>query len=392
MRKRKTAVRKGLVIVVINVVLIFLAIAMFANIKIITGDSQILTIGEEPQMDNQSKATLFGIDLTKFLQVDFSEVDTTKPGKYEVSYSVFGKKTTKTITVVDNRPPKIELIGPKTVKVDKIEQYSEPGYTAYDNVDGDLTGKVQVSEMKQIEANIFRIFYLVEDSSGNKTMAMRTIERPITGIIYLTFDDGPSSLTTEYLDILAEKNVQATFFVNGFSENNELKVSAVKREYEEGHTVALHGYSHVYADIYTSIEVLTDNFDSLKELIDGITGGDSKFIRFPGGSSNTVSKKYCKCIMTKAVQMAEEQGYIYFDWNVDSDDAGSSATSADSILQNVIDGVRPGRSNVILMHDSVGHTATLEALPNIIDELRTAGYEFRAITDDTPLIQHGVRN
>ena len=116
-------------------------------------------------------------------------------------------------------------------------------------------------------------------------------EENATGVIYFTFDDGPSAdITPHILDILAEKNIKATFFVIHFSDNN---AELVKREAESGHTVALHGYSHTYSEVYASADACLENFRKIQEQVYETIGKKANIIRFPGGSSNTISRKYC---------------------------------------------------------------------------------------------------
>lgn len=212
-----------------------------------------------------------------------------------------------------------------------------------------------------------------------------------TGIIYLTFDDGPSTeITPQILDILKEKDVKATFFIVGYTTGSE-RGNLVNREIAEGHTVALHGTSHDYSAIYSSLDALTENFISLQEKVFNDTGYLSTIIRFPGGSSNTVSKKYCTGIMTAATEHLSELGFTYFDWNVDSEDAGS-AHSSQEVYENVTSTLVKGRSNVVLMHDSSSKVYTLGALESIIDFGLENGYEFRAINSDTSQVKHKVSN
>ena len=209
------------------------------------------------------------------------------------------------------------------------------------------------------------------------------------GTVCLTFDDGPSlEITSQILDILEEKNVKATFFVLNYSEE---KLNIINREINDGHTVALHGYSHEYSEIYSSLDSTVANFVDLQEKLYADTGYYTNFIRFPGGSSNTVSKKYCKGIMTEATQTLTDMGFIYWDWNVDSQDAGG-AKSAEEIYNNVTSSLVKGRTNVVLMHDASNKIYTLEALDNIIDYCLEQGFELKAISQDTKIVQHNVNN
>lgn len=209
------------------------------------------------------------------------------------------------------------------------------------------------------------------------------------GIICLTFDDGPSiEITNQILDILEEKGVKATFFILDYDSE---KLAIINREIQDGHTVGIHGYSHDYSSIYSSLDAITSNFTTLQEKLYNDTGYYATFIRFPGGASNTVSKKYCTGIMTAATQTMTDMGFVYFDWNVDSNDAGG-ASSSDEIYNNVTSTLVEGRTNVVLMHDAANKIYTLEALPRIIDYGLENGFEFQAITSDTTLVQHGVNN
>ena len=214
-------------------------------------------------------------------------------------------------------------------------------------------------------------------------------EESATGIIYLTFDDGPTSDSTpQILEILKRRNIKATFFVLHYDEQHE---QFIKREQQEGHTIALHGYTHNYSEVYQSAETCIENFEKIGNQVYQTTGERSKIIRFPGGSSNTISKKYCKGVMTELVNRVIELGYRYFDWNVDSDDAGHAKTSQD-IYNNVTSGIKPERKNVVLMHDFARNYKTIDALDSIISWGLEQGYVFRKITDETPMVTHGVNN
>ena len=217
-------------------------------------------------------------------------------------------------------------------------------------------------------------------------------EKEYIGEVYLTFDDGPSALTEGYLDVLKEYGVNATFFVLGFSDDNEWKIDVLKRAVDEGNQIGLHGYSHDYAQIYKSVDAATNNFFSENQLLHDVLGIDAKIIRFPGGVGNTISKHYCENVMTDSAKILTDNGYIYFDWNVSSSDAGDALHSSEDIFKNVIEGVHPSWTNIVLMHDGGGHEATLEALPQIIEWLLNEGYELKVITDETPVVRHPINN
>ena len=291
--------------------------------------------------------------------------------------------------IIDSEPPTIILEGDLDIWLDSLEEFIEPGFKAEDNIDGEITQKVETEIITEKEGMNYKIEYSVKDSSQNIGKAAREI-RIRQGMVYLTFDDGPSlEVTPPILDILERRNVKATFFVVGYSGSE--KEALVKREAEEGHTIGLHGFSHDYEAIYNSLDDLMENFAKIQNLVEETTGVKTNFIRFPGGASNTISANYCKGIMSKAVKEVEKQGFIYFDWNVDSDDAGTAKT-ADEIYQNVIDGIKPGRTNVVLMHDSVTKQATVDALERIIDYCEENDFELRAIDENTTLVQHRTFN
>ncbi len=208
-------------------------------------------------------------------------------------------------------------------------------------------------------------------------------------IIYLTFDDGPSSTTTpKILKILRKHDVKATFFTINYSSENE---SLICREAEEGHTVAIHGYSHDYKKIYSSVNAFMRNVKKQQKKIFKSTNNDVWIMRFPGGSSNLVSRKYKKGIMKKLVKVTKKTGYKYYDWNVDSGDSGGARNEKD-VYRNVVKGLKKKRGNVILMHDFSGNYKTVKALNKIIIYGKKHGYEFRAINDTTPVVHHNVQN
>ena len=190
------------------------------------------------------------------------------------------------------------------------------------------------------------------------------------------------------LDILKDEGVKATFFVVNHSDSlNYL----IKREYDEGHTVALHAYNHDYATIYTSLDNYFKDLEKIQAKVKRITGETSMIIRFPGGSSNTISRNYKKGIMTELTTEVVARGYHYFDWNVSSTDAGG-VSSSEQVYNAVVTRLSPDRANVVLMHDFENNYYTLNALRDVIRYAKDNGYVFKRITMDTGMITHGVAN
>ena len=206
-------------------------------------------------------------------------------------------------------------------------------------------------------------------------------------VAYLTFDDGPSDNTSQILDILKQYNAKATFFVIGSS-----KLNMTKRIADEGHTVALHSDSHDYKKIYSSETAYFEDLKAISDKVQNHIGTAPKVIRFPGGSSNTVSKKHCKGIMSALVKSVEQQGYVYFDWNADSGDASGNNVDPAKLVANVKRECG-GKSRIcLLMHDAPAKSTTVTALPEIIQYLQSEGYSLEALTTDVKPFHHGVQN
>ena len=186
------------------------------------------------------------------------------------------------------------------------------------------------------------------------------------------------------LDILKAKGVKATFFVT-----NKGPDELIKREFDEGHTVALHTASHNYALIYSSDEAYFNDLRSVGDRVKRITGQESKIIRFPGGASNTISRRYSQGIMTRLTSKVLAQGYKYYDWNVSSGDAGST-TDPNQVYLNVVNGLHRDRVNMVLMHDIKPYTR--DALARIIDYCKNNGYPMERITMSTEMITQRVNN
>ena len=341
----------------------------------------------------------FDGDITPNVTIRYESCD----AGFTVIYSVAdssGNETQKVRQglIQDTEAPVLTLKGSRTITIEYNGTYQEPGFTAFDNADGDLTDRVQISgNVNPAVAGIYIIEYTVTDDSGNTAVQQRqvTVKRSQEvpsgqNRVYLTFDDGPSAaVTTRILDILAKNNIKATFFIVNFSDSD---ARLIQRMAEEGHTIAIHGYSHDYAKIYVSEEAFMENVTALREKIYALTGVDSVILRFPGGSSNTVSKNYNEGIMSRLTKLVEEQGYTYFDWNVSSGDAAAKKASAAQIAANVKNGLKKGRNNVVLMHDAATKTTTADALQEIIDYGKANGYTFLPITEETPAIHHSVNN
>lgn len=313
---------------------------------------------------------------------------------YSVSDSSGNKRVVyRELTYNDIEAPVIDLNGGDVNYVFLNEEYNEKGFNVIDNCDIDLSDKVEVnSNLDTKTVGEYEIIYNVSDSANNIGSAKRKVivYKDISDVlkngkkVYLTFDDGPGSYTDEILNILDKYNVKATFFVtNQFSNYQNL----IKREYESGHTVAVHTYTHNYKNIYSSFDNYINDFNQMNQIIYEQTGIYSKIFRFPGGSSNTISK-FNRGIMTEIVTKMNELGYYYFDWNVDSID--TSEKEPNKIFQNVKNGIKEQDHSVVLMHDI--KKANIESVEKIISYGLENGYTFLPLDETSPIIHHSVNN
>ena len=250
-----------------------------------------------------------------------------------------------------------------------------------------LTEQLPVEEMQEEASGVYETTKVEESVKDTETKAEEPAKiNPVKSNgkkVYLTFDDGPSSNTDQILDILKDYDVKATFFVVG--KTDERSVKAYQRIVEEGHTLAMHSYSHRYDEIYESKEAFARDLNSLQEYLYETTGVWPRIYRFPGGSSNTVSK----VDMQELIEYLTDIGITYFDWNVASGDAVSRTLPAETIVNNCLSGIEKQKESVILMHDASNKGTTIEALPRIIEAIQEQGdVELLPITDETVPVQH----
>ena len=337
----------------------------------------------------------------------FTEGERTGETEYVFTYSVTDGAgnagfAVRTVIVKDVTPPVVTLLGEESVSVLKGQAYVEQGATAEDNVDGSLPVSVSGAVDTSVEGT-YAVKYSAADKTGNTAEAVRkvTVRAPVQppkagealtpggSYVALTFDDGPSANTTAVLDVLKQYNVKATFFILNYS---EAYLPVVRRIIDEGHTLAIHSWSHDYSAIYTSADAYMNGVYQMHDKILKDTGYNAAIIRFPGGSSNTVSRKYCAGVMTALTARATTEGYSYYDWNVDSGDADGSCMGKDYIVSNVKNGLKSGRVNVVLMHDSGPKTTTPQALPEIIADAQAKGFAFVPLSSAVTPVRHSVNN
>ena len=480
----KTRIRtgRGLIIALVLVVWLSLTAAVVLLVDgrtvrfYVYGDSEMNieygSVFQDPGVYAVTAGNLFG-ESDKPLPVEtLGSVDTNSLGayilRYTTRYAFSEYSVDRRVNVVDTTPPVIELKHIEGYQPTWMTGYAEEGYTARDNVDGDITGKVQ--RQKYFD----KVLYSVSDSSGNVTtverplshmsyqppqitllgesdtvmqaglwysdpgvtvrdelgndlsaylvtegavvpwvpgsyhisysvtselgetisavrnvevvpVSMPTAVTPAVKTIYLTFDDGPGPYTGRLLDVLDKYNVKATFFVTA---QDSKYYDQIGRAFRAGHSIGVHSTSHNYNTIYSSEYAFFEDFFSMEEIIKAQTGEYTRLFRFPGGSSNTVSR-FNPGIMTRLTQAMNSMGYQYYDWNVSSGDAGET-TKTSQIIQNIKDGCAQHKASVVLQHDIKDFSVA--AVESVIQWGLNNGYSFKALQLDSPNAHHGVNN
>ena len=337
----------------------------------------------------------YDADVTQSVTVEGS-VDTSKAGTYVLTYSVADSsgnvaQAQRTVSVVANPYPQMSLSGGPTVDLLIGTEFVEPGYYAWDDTDGNLTASVQVTGNLDITApGTYELRYSVTNSLGNTSTLVREVYVFTQNIgsdkvIYLTFDDGPGGYTSRLLDILDQYGVKVTFFVTG----KPGYVDTIARAAASGHTIGLHTYTHDFANVYASVDNYFADLYRIQSFVQGCTGQTSTLIRFPGGSSNSISRNYCKGIMTQLTKMVGERGFTYFDWNVDCGDAGGASNSTE-VYNNLVSGVSGRSRSVVLCHDT--HNMTVNAMEKFIPWALRNGYAFLPLSSESPTAHHGISN
>lgn len=316
-------------------------------------------------------------------------------GKDKVEYAVKDSSGNETIEIrkiikEDIVPPVVTLNGNEEEHVIVGNTYDDLKVGAIDNCDGAIDDIKVEGNVDYHTPGTYEIKYIVKDKAGNKNEIKRKIiveNRKNTlyedRTIYLTFDDGPGEYTEKILTILKEEGVKATFFItnNGSDE-------IVKRQLKEGHTIGIHTASHDYSYVYLNSTNFFNDFNIVNDRIKRITGEYPKFSRFPGGSNNTISNKFSYGIMEELKREVTAKGYIYVDWNISGEDAGTCYSSSDRkacIYNNVIGNLNPNISNMVLLHDIKEDTK--DVLRSMIQTAKRQGYRFKAIDEYTPLVQ-----
>lgn len=232
----------------------------------------------------------------------------------------------------------------------------------------------------------YKIKYIAKDSANNqseKIITIQIVDKTVANskVVYLTFDDGPSKFTPDVLKILDNYNCKATFFVTGMNSSYR---KYIKEAHDQGHTIGLHTYSHNYSKVYASTDAYFEDLNKIGNLVKEYLGYFPKYIRFPGGSSNAISKKYSAGIMTKLTKMVTDKGFKFYDWNAENGDGFSNVSKTEMLKRATSSSAN---QIMILMHDANGKQTTVDILPQVIEYYQNRGYVFKAI-DDSSIVPH----
>ena len=201
-------------------------------------------------------------------------------------------------------------------------------------------------------------------------------------VVFLTFDDGPSTtVTPEILKVLKENDVRGTFFVMGDSLNKSEKSKELLKEiYENGNAIANHSYSHNYKFLYPNrtlnLENFKEDYQKNEALMKEVLGQDfnTRVIRCPGGYMSwrgmSALKEYSE---------ANNNKYISIDWNALNADAEGKKKNPDELVEYAINTSKGKEMVVLLMHDTYGKENTAKALDRIIKYYKEEGYQFKVL-------------
>lgn len=257
----------------------------------------------------------------------------------------------------------------------------------YSDNSGEAKLTIDASKVNWNRQGIYEVIYSVNDSAHNVTTVTEQLR--VVGknekIVYLTFDDGPSVCTDQILNILRQERVKATFFVTAQFTPYLNRMAAIAKD---GHEVAIHTYSHNFK-IYKSIDSYFADLNKLNDLIEKYTGKRARIMRFPGGSSNSIYRKYNSDpkFMDRLCVALLDSGYQFVDWNLDSGDARGNNIAADRLVRSACG----SRHNIqcLLMHDTGAKRTTVTALPQIIRYFKQHGYEFGVLNSVDYQCWHG---
>ena len=200
-------------------------------------------------------------------------------------------------------------------------------------------------------------------------------------VVFLTFDDGTSKTNTpEVLRILKENNIKATFFLTGSNIENggETAKDLVRQEFNSGHAIANHSYSHDFKLLYPGrnldMEAFKADYEKNDKLLKSILGENftTHVMRCPGGYMSWKN-------MDPLKDYLNENKIASIEWNALNADAEGPKKNAQQLVDFAIKTAQGKEMVVLLMHDTYGKEETVKALPSIIKYFKDNGYEFRTL-------------
>ncbi len=199
------------------------------------------------------------------------------------------------------------------------------------------------------------------------------------GVVYLTFDDGPSENTYSVLHYMEKYDLKCTFFV--VPRRTEECYEMMRAIVNGGHSIGVHSTTHEYTEIYASVDAFLADFNEAWNMIYEATGVKTEIYRFPGGSKNDFNGDTRDAI----VEEMTRRGFRHYDWNVESNDV-NGATWTEMYNSIPADIANTSRA-IVLMHDSAPRENTVYVLEDVIKVLLNEGYKFDKIHNDTQPIQ-----
>lgn len=196
------------------------------------------------------------------------------------------------------------------------------------------------------------------------------------GTVYLTFNSTPGENTGAILNVLDDYGIKATFFLSGTADS--VSLDQMKEIVERGHSIGLNGSSDSYQQIYGSVEDYLADFKAIYDLVYETTGVQAEIFRYPGGSINAYNSGFYQELNAEMLR----RNFVFFDWDVSGEDTQMEGTDAAQIENNVVTGMEGKDRGIVLLRDTVGKEAVVDALPNIITRLQGQGYGFKALTAD----------
>lgn len=259
--------------------------------------------------------------------------------------------------------------------VDKLEQEKNEFHQVSENYESQISDlNSRISELESVNE---------EYSSKNSELESIISQNGIKGqlnqeekVVFLTFDDGPSELTPQFLEVLNSYGVHATFFVT-YQPQFE---ATYKNIIENGNAIQIHTATHDYNSIYKSVDAYVADFNQAYDYVCSIIDKKPVCYRFPGGSTNS----YGKSIVRDIARTMDGKGFQFVDWNVSVGDGSAKATK-ESMVQKIMAESEGKNHIVMLAHDSGTKTETLAALPQIIEYYKNNGYTFKVIDEYTDM-------